>query len=139
MRSVESPSRCSRGTIGSSLPIPRGPETKTSGHRYHQAMHAFVEQRRDALTALCARYPVKRLDLFGSAATEAFDPATSDVDFLVELEDIEPAAYSEAYFGLLEELEDLFGRPVDLVVEEAVTNPYFRESFEKTRTRLYAA
>ena len=102
-------------------------------------MHELVEKKRDALLELCRRHRLKRLDLFGSAATENFDPGTSDLDFLVELEDLEPAAYSEAYFGLLEDLEDLFGLPVDLVVESAVTNPYFRASFERTRKRLYAA
>lgn len=102
-------------------------------------MHPFVEERREAIVALCLRYRVKRLDLFGSAGSDEFDPASSDVDLLVELEDLEPVAYSEAYFGLLEALQDLFGRPVDLVVEAAVTNPYFREGFERSRTPLYSA
>jgi predicted nucleotidyltransferase len=102
-------------------------------------VHPLVEEKRGALLDLCGRHCVRRLDLFGSAATGEFDPASSDLDFLVEIEDLEPAAYSEAYFGLLEDLEQLFGRRVDLVVEAAVTNPYFRESLERTRVRLYAA
>lgn len=102
-------------------------------------MHPIVEEKRDAILELCRRHRLMRLDLFGSAATDEFDPASSDIDFLVELEDLEPAAYSEAYFSLLEDLEALLGRSVDLVVESAVTNPYFRESIERTRTRLYAA
>lgn len=102
-------------------------------------MHPLIEQHREALLELCKQYPLKRLDLFGSAARGTFDPECSDLDFLVELEDLEPADFADAYFGLLEGLEDLFERPVDLVVESAIRNPYFRESLEQTRTRLYAA
>jgi predicted nucleotidyltransferase len=102
-------------------------------------MHPVVEQKLPALLDLCRRSRLRRLDLFGSAASGTFVPGTSDLDFLVELEDLAPAEYSEAYFSLLEGLEDLFGLPIDLVVESAVTNPYFRESFERTRVRLYAA
>lgn len=102
-------------------------------------MHPFVENKREALTELCRRHRLRRLDLFGSATTAEFDPKTSDLDFLVELEDLEPAAYSETYFGVLQDLEVLFGRSIDLVVESAVKNPYFKESLERTRTRLYAA
>ena len=54
-------------------------------------------------------------------------------------EDIAPDAYATAYFGLLEGLQALFAQPVDLVAESAITNPYFRESVERTRTQLYAA
>lgn len=110
------------------------PTTGTIAH-----VNELVERKRKPLMELCRRCHVKSLDLFGSAATGEFDPVSSDLDFLVELEDLEPAAYAEAYFRLLEGLEDLFGRPVDLVVESAVRNPYFRESFEQTRTPLYAA
>jgi len=48
-------------------------------------------------------------------------------------------AYADSYFGLLEALEQLFNRPVDLVVASAIKNPYFRESIERTRVLLYAA
>lgn len=49
------------------------------------------------------------------------------------------AGYADRYFGLLEGLEQLFGRPVDLVVASAIRNPYFRESVERTKALLYAA
>jgi predicted nucleotidyltransferase len=102
-------------------------------------MNPLIEQHLEALLELCRSQPLRRLDLFGSAASERFDPETSDLDFVVELEDLEPMAFAEAYFDLLAGLEDLFARPVDLVVESAIKNPYFRESLEQTRTRLYAA
>ena len=102
-------------------------------------MYPLIEQNREALTELCRRHRVLKLDLFGSATDDDFKPAESDLDFLVEFEDIAPDAYAAAYFGLLEGLQVLFAQPVDLVAESAITNPYFRESVERTRTRLYAA
>ncbi len=61
------------------------------------------------------------------------------MDFLVEFLPLEPGRYADAYFGLKEELETLFDRDVDLVMESAVVNPYFREELDRTRTALYAA
>jgi len=61
------------------------------------------------------------------------------LDFLVEFLPLEPGRYADAYFGLKEELETLFDRDVDLVMESAVVNPYFREELDRTRTALYAA
>lgn len=102
-------------------------------------VHVLIEQNRDALTELCRRYRVRRLDVFGSAATEGFDPVMSDLDFLVEFEDLAPDAYAAVFFGLLEGLQSLFARSVDLIADSAIRNPYFRESVERTRTQLYAA
>ncbi len=98
-----------------------------------------IAERADALRRLCRKHGVRRLDLFGSAAAGAFDPDDSDLDFLVEFDPIAPGSYADAYFGLLEGLEELFGRPVDLVVDTAIRNPYFRRAVEQTRSPLYAA
>jgi predicted nucleotidyltransferase len=106
---------------------------------YHARVHSLIEQNRAALVELCRQHRVKTLDLFGSASHGAFDPTTSDLDFLVEFDDLEPSVFSASYFGLLEGLQELFGRPVDLVVDSSIQNPYFRESVERTRTKLYAA
>ncbi len=104
------------------------------------ALIELVETKRGELSELCRRYGVERLYLFGSAATGRFVPASSDLDFVVEIADRQPTgSYADRYFGLLEALERLFGRPVDLVVESAIRNPYFREAVEKTKTLLYAA
>jgi len=82
---------------------------------------------------------VRRLELFGSAATGDFDAKGSDLDFLVEFEDLKPGQYADAYFGLLDDLEALFQRSVDLVMTSAIKNPYFLENIEASRTLLYAA
>lgn len=98
-----------------------------------------IQTHRTELDVLCRKYHVRRLDVFGSAAGGQFDPDKSDLDFLVEFEALEPATCADAYFGLLESLEKLFGRPVDLVSARAVTNPYFRQAIEQTKALLYAA
>jgi predicted nucleotidyltransferase len=100
---------------------------------------AELEAHRDELVELCRRFGVRPLDVFGSAAVGEFDPARSDVDFLVELEPPAGTSRFEAFFGLKEALADLLGRPVDLVDPSALDNPYFAASVERSRRALYAA
>ncbi|MHB8412534.1 MAG: nucleotidyltransferase family protein [Candidatus Acidiferrales bacterium] len=102
-------------------------------------MTSLFAQRREELKALCRRYCVRRLELFGSAASGQDRPDESDLDFLVEFAPLPLGSYANAYFGLLEDLEALSGRGVDLVVASAIRNPYFLQSVERTRTLLYAA
>ena len=77
--------------------------------------------------------------MFGSAVGDRFDGAESDLDFLVEFLPLQPGEHADAYFGLLEDLERLFERPVDLVMSRAIRNRYFKESIERSRVPLYAA
>ncbi|HEX9641250.1 MAG TPA: nucleotidyltransferase domain-containing protein [Candidatus Krumholzibacteria bacterium] len=98
---------------------------------------AEIADRQSDLKKICREFGVKRLDVFGSAATGGFRSGESDLDFLVEFES--DLVSADQYFGLLEALEDLFALPVDLVVASAIRNPYFKESVEETRTLLYAA
>ena len=102
-------------------------------------MIADISRHRDELQALCRRFHVRRLEVFGSAARGDFDPQRSDLDFLVEFEPLQPGAYVDAFFGLKEDLEALFGRPVDLVSDASIRNPYFRRSVERSKALLYAA
>ena len=102
-------------------------------------MITAVDEQSDELRLLCLHYGVRRLDLFGSASTGGDDPDVSDLDFLVEFQPAALDRYADAYFGLLDSLQGLYGRPVDLVVDSAIRNPYFRESVERTRTALYEA
>jgi predicted nucleotidyltransferase len=99
----------------------------------------LIEQHRLQLDALCRRYRVRRLDLIGSAARADFDPNTSDLDFVVEFDDFTVANAADRYFGFLAELQDLFDREIDLVVDSAIRNPYFRKVVDGTRQPLYAA
>jgi predicted nucleotidyltransferase len=83
------------------------------------------------------KFHVRRLDLFGSAATGNLDRARSDVDLLVEFEAMAPSAYAAAYFGLRAAAETLLGRPVDLMTEAALANPYLRRRIEGERRALF--
>jgi uncharacterized protein len=100
-------------------------------------MIAEISSHRPELEELSRRFHVRRLDLFGSAAGDDFDAERSDLDFLVEFE---PEALSlSAYFALKESLEALFGRNVDLVEPNAIRNPYFKESVERSRESIFEA
>jgi predicted nucleotidyltransferase len=103
-------------------------------------MISLIDDKRTLLTDLCRRFGVRRLELFGSAATDDFDPGRSDLDFLVEfLPEQELGPWLRHYFDFQAELARLFGRSVDLVMVGAVKNPYFQREVERTRTLLYAA
>ncbi|MHC4445679.1 MAG: nucleotidyltransferase family protein [Planctomycetota bacterium] len=102
-------------------------------------MITFVEQHRSALEALCRKYHVARLDLFGSAADGNFDLHSSDLDFLVEFQPNAPMGPFHQYFDFLAELEQLFGCPVDLIESRAMKNPYFIKAVNASRKPLYAA
>ena len=102
-------------------------------------MH-LIDECHPALMELCRQYHVRRLELFGSGRTdERFDSTRSDVDFLVEFFPLEPGERADTYFGLLEALEALFHRPIDLVMTQAIKNPYFLEAINKEREQIYAA
>ena len=103
-----------------------------------RTMGSLFDPQRAETAALCRRYGVRRLELFGSATTGAFDPERSDLDLLVEF-DNDPARLFDRYFGLKDSLEDLYGRAVDLVSTEALVNPYFIASVNQTRRLVYAA
>jgi len=102
-------------------------------------MRANIETYREELAEACAKFHVRRLDVFGSAARDDFDPGRSDFDLLVEFESGRGLGALEQYFGLKEALEALFGRRVDLVVSSAVRNPYVKKSIETSLVTLYAA
>lgn len=103
-------------------------------------MISLIEKNLDALKQLCRQYRVSRLELIGSALNdEKFEAEKSDIDFLVEFESLEQGQYADTYFGLLEALENLFGRHIDLVMAKAVRNRYFLEAVKKNHQVLYAA
>lgn len=97
----------------------------------------FITDRRNDIVALCRRHHA-RLELFGSAPRADFHAARSDLDFLVSFDELPPVAYYDAFFSLKEGLEALFNRPVDLVVERAVRNPYLRQRVDAGRQSVYA-
>jgi len=89
--------------------------------------------------AVCSRFKVARLEVFGSALREDVVEGSSDLDFLVEFKPMEPYERVEAYFGMLNELRSIFKREVDLLMVDAVRNPYISCEIERTRQLFYAA
>jgi len=102
-------------------------------------MKRELDDKREQIAELCRQYHVHRLALFGSALRDDFDPQRSDLDFVVEFEPLPSGTYANTYFGLIEALERLFERRVDLVEPESVRNPYFRQEIEAHQETLYAA
>lgn len=101
-------------------------------------MHPAIAQHRPGIVAICQRYGIRRLDVFGSAARASdFDPARSDADFLVEFaSDVQPGLH--AIFGAKADLEALLGRGVDLVEPGAVRNPYLLASINRHRVIIFS-
>ena len=102
-------------------------------------VHEVVGSRRAEIDALCRSLGVRRLDLFGSAVDGRFDESSSDVDVLVEFDRRPDLDYVETYFALKDGLEQILGRPVDVVSAASIRNPYFRDQVMRTREPLYAA
>lgn len=86
--------------------------------------------------ALCRRFSVRRMDVFGSAVAGGFDPARSDIDLIVEFDAAEDPL--RQYFGLKSELESLLNCPVDVIEASAVRNPYLTSSIERSRETIHA-
>lgn len=103
-------------------------------------MIPLVEDKKTEISEVCQHYGVERLDLFGSTVAEQFDPILSDLDFVVSFERREPPNLFDRYFGLKEDLENLFGREVDLVMEGALRKDRrFAEVVDERRVALHAA
>lgn len=102
-------------------------------------MISEITEQQETIAELCRKHRVRRLEVFGSGADGSFDPARSDIDFLVEYLALQSGEHYEAYFGLIEGLERLFGRRIDLVDATCLRNPYFIEGVNESRTLVYEA
>ncbi len=96
----------------------------------------IIEQAKPDIARLASKYRVSKLFAFGSVTNERFSNG-SDLDFLVQFGDIPLLEYADNYFELQEELEQLFGRKVDLVVDKSVKNRYLARSIEESKVPLY--
>ena len=100
-------------------------------------MIPLISRNSDQLAKICRRHPVKRLEVFGGAVVGDLNPETSDIDFLVETQLLPPGKHADAYFGILNDPQSIFGHSIDLVEAKAIENPYFRESVDQTRQPVY--
>lgn len=99
-------------------------------------MIEIVKNRIQKIASLCEELKVEKLWIFGSATKSSFSPE-SDVDFLVSFEKMKPEDYAENYFLLAENLEEILERKVDLVTVNSLSNPYFIQSVEESKTLIY--
>lgn len=103
-------------------------------------MNRLIEPKLQSLIPICRRFGIRRLELFGSANSPDFNPDRSDLDFLVEFPaDYDFGPWLSRFMEFEESLENLFGRPVHLVMTSALKNPWFRFEARKTRQPIYDA
>ncbi len=96
----------------------------------------LIEKNIDIIFALCKQHEVKELYIFGSILNQKFNNA-SDIDFLVQFESIDILDYFDNYMDFREKLEDLLGRPVDLLENQAIRNPIFRKILDREKRLVY--
>ena len=99
-------------------------------------MIAHITDNLNQIAALCREFNIRKLEVFGSAATGDFNPATSDIDFIVDLGGYEPGV-AKRFLRFAEALEALLQHNVDLITEESIQNPYFRHSVNQSRATIY--
>ena len=100
---------------------------------------ALAQSQLDAIADACRRQHVARMDVFGSVLRPDYRPGESDIDLLVEFQPLDPASLYKAYFALLNDLRLGLASRVDLVMADAVRNPYVKQTIEASRQQIYAA
>ncbi len=88
------------------------------------------------INELCANHKVRSLYAFGSVLTPNFN-TDSDIDLIVDFKDIDVNDYADNYFDFKFSLQDIFKRPVDLLEQQAIKNPYFKQEVDQTKELVY--
>jgi len=101
-------------------------------------MQSLILDNLDNIKALCTTHNVKTLFAFGSVCTDKFNE-NSDIDLLISFIPMDYGDYADTYFELADKFEHLFQRPVDLVTDKSLSNPYFIDSINKTKTLIYGS
>lgn len=96
----------------------------------------LVASKRNDLAHLCRVFSIRKLELFGSAVKGTYDPQSSDLDFIVDLGAYEPEV-ADRFLNFADALEELFGKPVDLITEDSIVNPYFRKAVDEARETIF--
>lgn len=99
-------------------------------------MQRLLDENMEKIRALCMKHNVKDLFAFGSICTDKFDDK-SDIDLLISFYPMDFGDYADTYFELADQFEKLFKRPVDLVTEKSLKNPYFINAVNQTKTLIY--
>ena len=99
----------------------------------------IVKELRDhieQIKLLCNAYQVKSLFAFGSVVSDKLKPG-SDIDLIVDIDSKDPIDYSDNYFALKFQLEDILNRPIDLLEDKAIKNPYFKKQVDQSKVLIY--
>ncbi|MBL0310368.1 MAG: nucleotidyltransferase domain-containing protein [Bacteroidetes bacterium] len=100
-------------------------------------IHKSIANKLPLLISLLRNHKVKRAYAFGSVCTDRFNPE-SDVDLLIAFQDdLDPIEYGDLYWSLDEKLPELLNRPVDIITEKQLRNPYFIKVMNRTKTPIY--
>lgn len=96
----------------------------------------ILNEQIDQIRKLCELNKVSRLFAFGSVTTNKFSPE-SDIDLIVEIDDNDPTSYSEKYFNLKFQLEEILKRQVDLLEQKAIRNRILKNQIDETKVQIY--
>jgi uncharacterized protein len=96
----------------------------------------LIERHTSSIANLCEIHRVKSLYAFGSVLTDKFSPK-SDIDLIVDFEAVDVLDYADNYFDLKFALQDVLKRPIDLLEDKAIKNPYFRDTINQQRQLIY--
>ncbi|QHV97604.1 nucleotidyltransferase family protein [Spirosoma endbachense] len=100
-------------------------------------IHAILADKLSIVTRILKENGVKRAYAFGSVCTEQFTE-TSDIDLLIDFDELlDPISYGENFFAIADALESILKRPVDLVTQRSVKNPYFSKILDQTKMAIY--
>ncbi len=110
--------------------------TETYKIEHNINIKPIVLEKINFLKSLCKKYNVAYLYLFGSATSDRFNE-NSDLDFLVAFDNVPIFDYADYFFDFMHELEDLYGRKIDLLTEQSLTNPYLIKSINRNKQLIY--
>jgi len=96
----------------------------------------LIENNIQKIIALCKKYKVNKLFVFGSILTNRFNK-DSDIDLVVSFNKAEVSDYFDNYFDFKYSLEELLGREVDLLEEQTIKNPYLKKNVDSTKVLIY--
>ena len=99
-------------------------------------MHRIINDNIDEIRILCISHNVKSLFAFGSVCSDKFNDS-SDIDLLISFNSMDYGDYADNYFLVADKFEEIFHRPVDLVTDKSLSNPFFIDSVNQTKTLIY--
>lgn len=96
----------------------------------------IIELNLERISKLCTKHKVNKLFVFGSVLKDTFNKE-SDIDLVVDFEKIDFSEYADNYFDLKDQLESIFNRPVDILEEKGIRNPYLRRQIDMEKKLIY--